>query len=464
MKKGLLLGFDRVFAFSFGRSIKSRGFIATTVIIALLLFIGVACLLILPNALAEPEPTPDMPDDPSLGFEDIYMTENIAILDKTGVFEGITTLSDGLSSVFGGATFTDWNGEDRLGEYAIGLIISKNSDGSYSVDTYRTGNTAIPEYEAYDLSAAVSELLRGELIAKSGLDMTLLPTLGITDPAQITVTHAPVGDGEGGDGVEDGYDGLAEMREIIGMVVSYVMIMFLYFMIIFFGQSAANSVMLEKTSKLMDFFLVSVKPAAMILGKVLAAAATAFLQVGVWVAAVVAAVGFGNAVNATLFPDVPTLDEDLSDLFAALDGLFTPTAIIISLVMAAVGFLLYCSLSAIGGAMASKPEDLSTTNTFFTLILVVSFFLSLFGGEGLIPTSKWLIYFPFTAILTTPGRLLTGSIGILEGIASTLIVAITAFLFVLLAGKVYTLMSFYRGNPPTPKKLISMLLGRKKTD
>jgi len=459
MKKGFLLGFDHVFAFSFERSIKSRGFITTTVIIALLLFIGVACLLVLPNAMAEPEPIPDLPDDPSFGFEDIYMTENIAILDKTGVFEGSTTLSDGLSATFKSATFTEWNGEDRLGEYAIGLIISKNSDGSYSVDTYRTGNTAIPEYEAYDLAAAVSELLRSELIASSGLDLSLLPTLGITEPSQITVTQAPEVDGTVSDS-----DELEGMREIVGMVVSYVMIMFLYFMIIFFGQSAANSVMLEKTSKLMDFFLVSVKPAAMILGKVLAAAATAFLQVGVWVASAVAAVFVGNALNGSLFPDAPALDEDLSALFSVLDGLFSPAAIIISLVIAAVGFLLYCSLSAIGGAMASKPEDLSTTNTFFTLILVASFFLSLFGGEGLIPTSKWLIYFPFTAILTTPGRLLTGSIGILEGIISTLIVAITAFLFVLLAGKVYTLMSFYRGNPPTPKKLVSMLLRRKKTD
>jgi hypothetical protein len=52
----------------------------------------------------------------------------------------------------------------------------------------------------------------------------------------------------------------------------------------------------------------------------------------------------------------------------------------------------------------------------------------------------------------------------LEGIISLLIVALTAFLFVLLAGKVYTLMSFYRGNPPTPKKLISMLFNRKKID
>lgn len=458
MKNNPLRGVGQVFSFSFGRSVKNRGFIATTVIIALLLFIGIVCLLVLPNALSEPELTPDYPDDPS-SFEEIYLTENIAILDKTGVFDGSSALSDGLSGIFKTATFTEWNGEDRLGEYAIGLIISQNADGSYSVNTYRTGNTAIPEYEAYELANVVSSLLRDRLIASSGIDLNLLLTLGITDPSQVTVTVTDVDTD-----APSAPDGLAEMREMIGMVVSYVFIMFLYFMIIFFGQSAANSVMLEKTSKLMDFFLVSVKPAAMILGKVLAAVTTAFLEVGLWIASAVAAVFIGKAVNSAFYPDAPAIDEDISALFAALDGLFTPASIIVSIIMVAVGFLLYCSLSSIGGAMASKPEDLSTTNTYFTLILVASFFLSLFGGDGLIPTAKWLIYFPFTAILTVPGRLLTGSITLLEGIISTLIVAIAAFLFVLLAGKVYTMMSFYRGNPPTPKKLVSMLLNRKKTD
>ena len=38
--------------------------------------------------------------------------------------------------------------------------------------------------------------------------------------------------------------------------------------------------------------------------------------------------------------------------------------------MIVAGFLLYCALSSIGGAMAGKPEDLSVTNVLFTVILV----------------------------------------------------------------------------------------------
>jgi ABC-type Na+ efflux pump permease subunit len=134
--------------------------------------------------------------------------------------------------------------------------------------------------------------------------------------------------------------------------------------------------------------------------------------------------------------------------------------------MIAVGFLFYCSLAAIGGSMASKPEDLASTNMIFTLAVVASFLISMFSGtsNGMVSTDKWLIYFPFTAILVTPGRAMTGAVTITEGIISILLVAVFAFFGVLLAGKIYEMMSFYRGNPPTPAKIIAMLRDRKKTD
>ena len=50
---------------------------------------------------------------------------------------------------------------------------------------------------------------------------------------------------------------------------------------------------------------------------------------------------------------------------------------------------LYCALAGIGGALASKTEDLSSANAIFTLILVVSFFGALAGG-GLEPSSETL--------------------------------------------------------------------------
>ena len=116
------------------------------------------------------------------------------------------------------------------------------------------------------------------------------------------------------------------------------------------------------------------------------------------------------------------------------------------------GFLLYCSLSAIGGSMAGKAEDLSSTNVLFSLVLVASFFCCMFAGgmDGMTSSARWLDYVPFTAILVTPSRVLLGQTSLLGGLVSLALVVVCAGVLTALAGRVYRLMSLYKGNPPHP--------------
>lgn len=133
--------------------------------------------------------------------------------------------------------------------------------------------------------------------------------------------------------------------------------------------------------------------------------------------------------------------------------------------MLAAGLLLYCSLAAVGGALAEKPEDLSSTNMLFVLVLIVSFFTTMFaGGTGAdVPWDAvtWQVWMPFTAILVAPTKILLGALSIPEALGSLGIVVLTAALITVLAGKLYQMMSLYKGNPPSPKKMIEMLRGQR---
>ena len=60
---------------------------------------------------------------------------------------------------------------------------------------------------------------------------------------------------------------LETVREILAYLLPVVNIMVLYFLILLYGQSVAGNVIMEKTSKLMDTFLVAVKPTAMVFGR-----------------------------------------------------------------------------------------------------------------------------------------------------------------------------------------------------
>lgn len=78
----------------------------------------------------------------------------------------------------------------------------------------------------------------------------------LTAPVEVTVTGGQTGEGEA--------------MGLLSMLLPFASLMLLYFLVLLYGQSTAASVILEKTSKLMDLFLVSVEPGAMVLGKVLA--------------------------------------------------------------------------------------------------------------------------------------------------------------------------------------------------
>lgn len=183
-----------------------------------------------------------------------------------------------------------------------------------------------------------------------------------------------------------------------------------------------RAVVEEKDSRLVELLLVSVKPMALLAGKIL-----------------------------------PLL-EVLKGV-GRLTGLFSVPAMLEAAGLLLAGFLLYCSLSAIGGSMAGKAEDLSSTNVLFSLVLVASFFCCMFAGgmDGMTSSARWLDYVPFTAILVTPSRVLLGQTSLLGGLVSLALVVVCAGVLTALAGRVYRLMSLYKGNPPTPRRVLRML-------
>ena len=234
----------------------------------------------------------------------------------------------------------------------------------------------------------------------------------LTAPVEVTVTGGQTGEGEA--------------MGLLSMLLPFASLMLLYFLVLLYGQSTAASVILEKTSKLMDLFLVSVEPGAMVLGKVLATALAGLLQLAVWAAGLAGGFAIGGAVVRQTGVTLPLL-EVLKGV-GRLTGLFSVPAMLEAAGLLLAGFLLYCSLSAFAGGM-----------------------------DGMTSSARWLDYVPFTAILVTPSRVLLGQTSLLGGLVSLALVVVCAGVLTALAGRVYRLMSLYKGNPPTPRRVLRML-------
>lgn len=258
-------------------------------------------------------------------------------------------------------------------------------------------------------------------------------------------------------------DGAAAAREVMGYLLPYMTLMLMYFMVLIYSQGVANAAIVEKTSKLMDLFLVSIRPAAMMLGKTLAIAATGIIQLVLWLAGAAGGIAIGTALVKALYPASQLGIIALLDNLGGLASVLSPGVVLATVGMIIMGFLMYCALSAVGGALASKPEELSATNSLFTMTLVISFLLCMFSGtrSGAVASDGWMNFVPFTAILVVPGRLMLGVISPIEALASVLITAAFAFVLILAAGKAYTLTAFYRGEPIKPAKFIASLAKRR---
>lgn len=452
----------KIFSFTFIQHVKQKGYRNATIIIAIL------CLL-LPAAMM---PAIEYFQDDGAGqaYEDesyeskitkVYVIEtdeekNEKTDGKTDVKTDYGILNQVDPGRFGKITYemaeSVEEASKKAEEDAYSLLLAADKkEGGYRLNVLLPEETKLEKEDADAYEAFLRDSFRYILIQKSGLEAEQIEEL--TMPIETFERDSSVS-------AKDS-DEYAEMKEIFAMVLPYLNIMVLYFMILAYGQGTANVAIVEKTSKLMDLFLVSVKPGTMLLGKVFATAASGILQIFVWIGGLFGGFALGIHFTKMINPKTDMALIQLVDTFGEFTGMFTVSGVILALLMLAAGLLLYCSLAAIGGAVAEKPEDLSNTNMLFVLVLLISFFVTLFaGGAGSdVPWDAvtWQVWVPFTAILVAPTKILLGVMSIPEAAGSLVIVILTAALITMFAGKLYRMMSLYKGNPPSPKKMIEML-------
>lgn len=465
--KNELKGLGKIFSFTFERQVKSTGYLVGTIVFALLCFL-------LPAGIMAAVEYFGGDSDSAVETAAVSPVQTVYVADETDGAADWNLLTQAGSETFGGISYVTCGSleeaDAQAGQEEHSLILlleeakktaqentlsqaSNGSQNGYQMHLLLPDNTSLSEGDAGDLESFLQANFQIILLQKSGIDPAAAAELLVPATTEVTTF--------GEEALSETEAALESMREVLGMLLPYLNIMILYFLVLFYGQGVANNVIMEKTSKLMDTFLVAVKPTAMVFGKVLAVTAASMLQFVIVAASLIGGFAAGSALVRMINPDSDMLLLLFFDSLSEFQGVLTVPGILLAVVMMVSGFFLYCSLSAIGGSAAGKPEDLSSTNVVFTTVLIVSFLAALYaGGIGSMDSgafAKWLDFVPFTSILVTPSRIMLGEVSLGMGFVSLLLVLIVSVLCLLLAGKVYRMMALYKGNPPTPAKLMKML-------
>jgi ABC-2 type transport system permease protein len=213
--------------------------------------------------------------------------------------------------------------------------------------------------------------------------------------------------------VEDPEETPRRIGALAGMFV-------LYMSILIFGQFVAMGIVEEKQNRVVEVVLSRIKPAQLLVGKVLGIGALGLLQV--------LAIG-AAAVVALTFVDLP--DVSLAGLGAE---------IIASVVFwYLLGFTLYSFLYAALGATVSRQEDLQGAVILPVFLILPGFFLAQVAVEfpdGTLATVGSLV--PFWTPMVMPVRMASGGVPWAQVALSVALVALTIVVLVRVGARVYS--------------------------
>ncbi len=147
-----------------------------------------------------------------------------------------------------------------------------------------------------------------------------------------------------------------ESAEISVSVLFFVM----YLVIMLYGMNVARSIIEEKTSRIFEVMLATIRPEAMMAGKIIGVGSVGLTQVGIWLAAVLLLSASSMGIH---------LGGDT--LHVALTG----SQVVYFLVYFILGFAFYSSIAAALGAMTNSEQELQQLNMFLLLPLLACFLM-----------------------------------------------------------------------------------------
>lgn len=241
---------------------------------------------------------------------------------------------------------------------------------------------------------------------------------------------------------------LGEVASIAGMALTFCM----FFFIMMYGSMVMQSVVEEKTNRIIEVIISSVRPFDLMMGKIIGVGLVGLLQLAVWIV-----IGGGAMFALSIFAassiDVNTVMEaqqmgmngmagmadnsKLAELSANIASINWVQIAICLLLYFIGGYVLYASIFAMFGSGANDSQEASQLVMPATILLMVAFYAGFAAArnpEGAM--AFWCSLIPFTSPVVMMVRA-PFEIPLWELALSVAILFATAVLTVKLAAKIY---------------------------
>lgn len=258
----------------------------------------------------------------------------------------------------------------------------------------------------------VSEIQIAQRLTEKGLDVQEVKSLMAPYKLPIFKISAESGEAKESDGMTD---------YLVALLVPMCFAMMIYMSVLLYGQMIGRSVVTEKTSKIVDVLLSSVKPSQLMIGKIFGVGLAGLLQYGIWILFAVA--GLQIAVIGFDF----VVPVQLSIMNFVYLGIFF-----------VLGYLLFASCYAAMGSASEDEQHMAQLSTPFILFLIAPIVLM----TGMIQNPNSLMstifsLFPLTSPMSMLAIATTGQAPLWKILLSIGILLAAIALVIRLASKIF---------------------------
>ena len=324
-------------------------------------------------------------------------------------------------------------------------------DICFDADTYDWSVTC---YTGKDSAVSTSEAENLAACCAAALEEARYRSLGVSEE-QISLALAPAGLESIAEAdlreAEEETEADSTGNYLVGFACSVLVFMLISFSTSFIVKAVAE----EKNSKLVEVLMISVKPLALVAGKILAA------LVLVIVGAAASGIGLFLSRKGLLLLGYDG-GSAVAGIGQALKGL-NAGGILVMLVSLILGYLSFAVMSGISGAACSTITDSDQASSTVMVIAMIGYITGAatgFLGESTGMTIVSCI--PFISPFVAPARYMNGVLPFWALPVSWVLQAVTLWLLAKLCAGVYGALIFHRGERVKTKQILRMAKGGEK--
>ena len=382
-------------------------------------------------------------------------TQQIAVIDETGRYAAALHSDDMYNFVaIKGDTVTNAREfyDKANGSLDAIIIIPSGVDSTGVVNIFSEGT----------ITPALVSTVRN--VITDTIETAHLTAMGIPDiqkmveKAHVNVDVRSIKWSEAGDEQESSTD----VAMALGLILSIITYMF----VLMYGAMIMNSVIEEKTNRIVEVVVSSCRPFQLMLGKIIGVGLVGLTQMAIWIAllAIVGTVaGSALGLNSMASTDAIAAAGAAAEA-GGITGFMSEvmsinyTPIIINFIIYFIGgYLLYSSLFAGLGSAVDQASDSSQFTTPVILIMLIAFYAGMACMENPSgPTAVWCSIIPFTSPVVMMIRLPFG-VPTWQLLLSIVLLFGTALAITWLAARIYRRGILHYGKKASFKDLFKWM-------